>query len=143
MKWLEGWVGAVGGIAGLVMTAIFSITSPYTLNMQDVYSRYYATTGGLLVGAQWIRLLTGLPSITATVLFACALWGLWLDINGQRTRGRILLLGGGALLFLMPYFSPSPAAMLTLMPAIPFAALTLAAGALACLRRESAPSDAR
>lgn len=143
MKWLEGWVGALGGIVGLMMTAIFSITSPHTLNMPDVYSRYYASTGGLLIGAQWIRLLTGLPSITETALFACALWGLWLDLNGQRARGRILQLGCGALLFLMPYFSPSPAAMVTLMPSIPFAALMLVAGALACLRRESAPSNAR
>lgn len=143
MKGLEGWVGAVGGIAGLVMTVMVSITTRYTLNMRDVYSAYYASAGGLLIGAQWIRLLTGLPSITVTVLFACALWGLWLDLHGQRSRGRILLLGCGALLFLMPFFSPSPAASIMLAPSLPFAMLVLAAGVLACLRRECAPSDAR
>ena len=142
MKWLEGWVGALGGIAGLVMTVMVSITTRHTLNMSDVYSAYYAPTGGLLIGAQWIRLLTGLPSITMTVLFACALWGLSLDLSGQRRRGRILLLGCGTLLFLMPIFSPSPPATMTLAPSLPFAALTLVAGALACIRREHAPSDA-
>ena len=110
MKSLEGWIGAVGGITGLVMVATFSIISPHTLNMSAVYSAYYAPTGGLLIGAQWIRLLTGLPSITMTILFACALWGLWLDLNGQRSRGRALLLGCATLLFLIPAFSPSPAA---------------------------------
>lgn len=135
MKWLEGWLGAVGGGAGLLVTFLSSVISSHTLNLTAEYASYYVH-GSLPVGAQWIRLLIGLPTITATLLFAGVLWGLWLDLGGQRTRGRVLLLACASSILLLPFFSPSEAALMTLMPTTLFGALALGAGLLACVRRE-------
>jgi hypothetical protein len=143
MKWLEGWVGFVAGGAGMLAAVFSSVISARTLNLTNEYAAYYTANGSLPVGQQWIRLLIGLPTITATLLFAGLLWGLWLDLAGQRTRGRGLLLGCAALVALLPFFSPSQGATMTLFPVMPFALLGLAAGALACLRREHQPDGAR
>ena len=135
MRWLEGWLGSVAGGAGLLVTFLSSITSSHSLNLTEVYASYYAH-GSLPVGAQWIRLLIGLPTITATLLFAGVLWGLWLDLNGQRTRGRVLLLACASIIMLLPFLALSEAALVTLAPAMLFGALALGAGLLACVRRE-------
>lgn len=136
MKWLEGWLGVVAGVAGLLVAFLSSVTSSHTLNLTDVYASYYSSNGSLPIGAQWIRLLIGMPTITATVLFAGVLWGLWLDLNGQRSRGRIMLLGCASIILLLPFFSPNEAATMSLQPALLFDVPALAAGLLACLRRE-------
>ena len=136
MRWLEGWLGVVAGVVGLIATFVSSISSPGWLNMAAVYADYLAPGGGYSISPQLIRLLTGLPTITTTLLFAGVLWGVWLDLSGQRARGRTLLLGCSSIAFLLTFFAASPAALFTLMPAIPFAALALAAGVIACLRRE-------
>ncbi|MGH2505653.1 MAG: hypothetical protein ACRDID_24340 [Ktedonobacterales bacterium] len=136
MKWLEGWLGVVGGAAGLLVTFLFSIGSPHWLNMMDVYANYYSPTGGYIISPQWIRLLTGLPSITATLLFAGVLWGVQLDLSGERARGRVLLLGCATMIFLLTFFAPTVEARMSLAPALPFAALALLAGLIACLRHE-------
>jgi hypothetical protein len=136
MKWLEGWLGVVAGAVGLLATFLSSISSPHWLNMMDVYSNYFSPTGGYIIGQQWIRLLTGLPTITATLLFAGVLWGVRLDLSGERARGRVLLLGCATMIFLLTFFAPNQAARFTLMPALPFAALALLAGLIACLRHE-------
>ncbi len=142
MKWLEGWLGAVGGGAGLLVTFLSSVISSHTLNLTEVYAAYYVH-GSLPVGAQWIRLLIGLPTITATLLFAGVLWGLWLDLDGQRTRGRVLLLACASSILLLPFLAPSEAALVTLAPpAMLFGALALGAGLLACVRRERQVNDA-
>ncbi|HEY7850516.1 MAG TPA: hypothetical protein VIC27_10660 [Ktedonobacterales bacterium] len=136
MKWLEGWLGVVGGAAGLLVTFLFSIGSPHWLNMMAVYANYYSPTGGYIISPMWIRLLTGLPSITATLLFAGVLWGVRLDLSGERARGRVLLLGCATMIALLTLFSPTVEARMTLAPTLPFAALALVAGLIACLRRE-------
>lgn len=143
MKWLEGWIGSVAGGVGMLAAAFSSIISSRTLNFTNEYAAYYTSTGSLPLGQQWIRLLIGLPTITATLLFAGLLWGLWLDLAGQRMRGRVLLLGCAALVALLPFFSPSQGAMVALLPVTPFALLGLVAGAFACLRRERQPDGAR
>jgi hypothetical protein len=136
MKWLEGWLGVVAGGVGLVVTFLSAVFSPRTLNLTSVYAAYYSPSGGLPVSEQWIRLLIGLPLITATVLFAGVLWGVWLDLSGQRTRGRVILLTCATLLLLTPLLSTSLATTMMLLPAMPFAMLAVATGFLACLRRE-------
>ncbi|HEY7848454.1 MAG TPA: hypothetical protein VIC27_00250 [Ktedonobacterales bacterium] len=145
MRWLEGWLGAVAGGVGLLVAFLSSIVSTRTLDLTDVYISY-SSNGHLPVAAQWIRLLVGLPSITMTLLFAGVLCGVWLDLTGQRTRGRVMLLACATLLFLTPFLSTSAATaqvtLLMLQPAIPFAVLALGVGVLACLRRERQPGDA-
>ncbi|HEU5343514.1 MAG TPA: hypothetical protein VFU60_04160 [Ktedonobacterales bacterium] len=143
MKWLEGWLGAVAGAMGLLLSAYSSLTASHTLNLVDVYSAYSAPGGGYVISPQWIRLLTGLPTITATALFAGALWGLWLDLNGKRAQGRVLLLGCSSIIILLTWFAGSMAALFTLAPAMPFAALAIVAGLIACLRRERQVDGAR
>ena len=143
MKWLEGWLGVVAGVMGLLLSAYSSLTASHTLNLVAVYSAYAAPGGGYIISPQWIRLLTGLPTITATALFAGALWGLWLDLNGQRARGRVLLLGCSSTIILLTWFAASAAALFTLAPAMPFAALAVVAGLIACLRRERQMDGAR
>lgn len=143
MKWLEGWLGVVAGVMGLLLSAYSSLTASHTLNLAAVYANYFAPTGGYIISPLWIRLLTGLPTITATALFAGVLWGLWLDLSGQRARGRVLLLGSASIIILFAWFSASAAALFTLMPAIPFAVLALVAGVIACLRRERQADGAR
>lgn len=136
MKWLEGWLGVVAGVMGLLLSVYSSLTAPHTLNMMDVYANYFSPTGGYVISPVWIRLLTGLPTITATLLFVGVLWGVRLDLSGERARGRVLLLGCSSSVILLTWFSGSMAALITLMPAIPFAGLALVAGVIACLRRE-------
>lgn len=136
MKWLEGWMGGVAGGIGLLITFIFSLSSARTLDLTYVYDSYRGPGGILPVGEQWIRLLVGLPSITATLLFAGVLWGVWLDLNGNRTSGRVFLLACSALILLLPLFASSEQAMVSLLPTVPFAGLALVTGALACVRRE-------
>ena len=136
MKWLEVWLGVVAGAVGLLLSLYSSLTMSHTLNMVDVYSNYFSPTGGYVISPMWIRLLTGLPTITATLLFAGVLWGVRLDLIGQRARGRVLLLGCASMIFLLPFFAPNEAALFTLMPALPFAALALLVGLIACLRHE-------
>jgi hypothetical protein len=136
MKWLEGWLGVVGGAVGLLVTFLFSIGSPHWLNMSYVYANYYSPTGGYIISPQWIRLLTGLPSITATLLFAGVLWGVRLDLSGERARGRVLLLGCATMILLLALFSSPAGPNVTLLPTLPFAALALLAGLIACLRHE-------
>lgn len=143
MKWLEGWLGVVAGVMGLLLSAYSSLTASHTLNLAAVYANYFAPTGGYVISPLWIRLLTGLPTITATALFAGALWGLWLDLNGQRARGRVLLLGCSTIIILLTWFAGSAAALFTLAPALPFAGLALVAGLIACLRRERQVDGAR
>jgi hypothetical protein len=121
MRWLEGWLGSVAGGAGLLVTFLSSVTSSHTLDLTAEYVPYYGR-GSLPVGAQWIRLLIGLPTIMATLLFAGVLWGLWLDLTGQRTRGRAMLLACASIIMLLPFFSPSEAATMTLVPAMLFGA---------------------
>lgn len=136
MRWLEGWLGVVAGVVGLIATFVSSISSPGSLNMAAVYADYLAPGGGYSINPQLIRLLTGLPTITATLLFAGVLWGVWLDLNGERTRGRTLLLGCATLVVLLAVFAPTMGTKMTLIPSVPFAALALVAGVIACLRRE-------
>ncbi len=143
MKWIEGWLGAVAGVMGLLLSVYSSLTASHTLNLVDVYSAYSAPGGGYVISPQWIRLLTGLPTITATALFAGALWGLWLDLHGQRAQGRVLLLGCSTIIILLTWFAASTAALFTLAPAMPFAALAIVAGLIACLRRERQVDGAR
>ena len=143
MKWLEGWLGVVAGATGLLLSMYSSLTASHTLNLVDVYSHYFSPTGGYMISPQWIRLLTGLPTITATLLFAGVLWGVRLDLSGERARGRVLLLGCSSMIVLQTFFAPNEAALLTLMSALPFAALALLAGLVACLRHERQVDGAR
>jgi hypothetical protein len=136
MKWLEGWLGVVGGALGLLLSMYSSLTASHTLNLVDVYSHYFSPTGGYIISPMWIRVLTGLPTIAATLLFVGVLWGVRLDLSGERTRGRVLLLGCATMIPLLTFFAPNEAALFTLMPTLPFAALALVAGLIACLRRE-------
>ncbi|HEX2347642.1 MAG TPA: hypothetical protein VHI51_04320 [Ktedonobacterales bacterium] len=135
MRWLEGWLGVVAGVVGLIATFVSSISSPGWLNMAAVYADYLAP-GGYSISPQLIRLLTGLPTITTTLLFAGVLWGVWLDLSGERRRGRTLLLGCATMIVLLAAFAPTVSVRMTLIPSIPFAVLALVAGVIACLRRE-------
>lgn len=143
MRWLEGWLGVVAGVVGLIATFVSSITSPGWLNMAAVYADYLAPGSGYSISPQLIRLLTGLPTITVTLLFAGVLWGVWLDLAGERTRGRALLLGCATMIVLLAIFAPTMSVRMTLIPSLPFAALALAAGVIACLRRERQVDGAR
>lgn len=136
MKWLEGWLGAVAGAVGLIATFVSSLALPHTLNWLDLYTQYAASGGGYVISPRWIILLTGLPTITVTLLFAGVLWGVWLDLAGERRRGRTLLLGCATMIVLLAAFAPTVSVRMTLIPSIPFAALALVAGVIACLRRE-------
>ncbi len=142
MKWLEGWLGTAAGGIGLLMTFFSSVFGVRTMNLMDVYTAY-STDGRLQAGAQWIRLLVGLPLITATLLFAGVLWGVWLDLSGQRTRGRVMLLACATLLLLTPLLATTTATTMLLLPIMPFAWLAVAVGILACLRREHRPGGAQ
>jgi hypothetical protein len=136
MRWLEGWLGVVAGVVGLMVSFISSIALPHTLNWLDLYTHYAAPGGGYVISQRWIMLLTGLPTITATLLFAGVLWGLWLDLSGQRARGRVLLLGCASVIALLAIFSGPDGPSMALMSSLPPAALALVAGVIACLRRE-------
>lgn len=143
MKWVEGWLGAVAGLMGLLFSFFSSIALPHTLNWPALYTNFATPGGGYVISPRWIMLLTGLPTITVTALFAGVLWGLWLDLNGQRARGRVLLLGCSSVIALLAMFSGPDGPSMALMSALPFAALALVAGLIACLRRERQLDSAR
>lgn len=92
VKALEGWLGLGGGGLGLALTLALSLVGPRTLDLSAAYasSVSYDSPGPLT--PQLFRVLSGLPIIAASVFFAGAMAGTWLDLIGQRHAGRQLLI---------------------------------------------------
>ncbi len=92
VKALEGLLGLGGGGLGLALTFALSLVRPRALDFSTAYasSVSYDSPGALT--PQLFAVLSGLPIIAASIFFAGAIAGTWLDLSGQRRAGKQLLI---------------------------------------------------
>ena len=92
IKTLEGLLGLGGGGLGLALTFTLSLVRPRSLDLTAAYasSVSYDSPGALT--PQLFSVLSGLPLIAASIFFAGAIAGTWLDLSGQRRAGKQLLI---------------------------------------------------
>lgn len=136
LAWLEGWLGGAAGVLGIVAAFISSVTTAHTFVVTGDYLSYDSPLMRSALGPLLIRLVTGAPTITATLLFAGVLFGTWLDLNGARTPGRVLLLTCATLALLTPLLAISLISLNTIFPVMGLAIPALAAGVIACFRHD-------
>ena len=138
MRWLEGWFGTASGVVGALFVAAFALLTPGYVTSGSCIS----VDGGPPNCSYSQPQQVGPPLIVYIVffvLFALVVVGTWIDLNGNRTVGRLILLI--SVTVLLPIWIFGESAMIhdpvPLALTWPLALLAFVAGILACVRRDA------
>jgi hypothetical protein len=135
VRTLEAWLGLGGGALGVVSVFALSLAGPRALDLSSAYAAAvpYDTPGVFTV--QVFTALSALPIIAATICFAGATAGVWLDLIGRRQLGKLILivcLGG----LLVAYWTAVSISLTLTICIVVFFQPVLAATILASVRKE-------
>lgn len=91
IKALEGWLGLGGGALGVATVFAMSLAGPRAYNLASAYAKAVPYDSPGIFTPQVFLALSALPFIAATIFFAGAGTGAWLDLTGQRRIGKLVL----------------------------------------------------
>ncbi len=137
-KTLEGWLGLGGGALGVVSVFALSLAGPRAMDLAGAYAAAVPYDAPGVFTPQLFMALSVLPIIAATISFAGAAVGAWLDLTGRRPLGKQILIV--CLIGLLIALWTATSVSLTLVISILIGFLPiLGATIIASARREPSP----
>ncbi len=137
-KSLEGWFGLGGGALGVASVFVLSLAGPRAFDLTSVYAAAVPYDAPGVLTPQVFMALSVLPIIAATVSFAGAIAGTWLDLTERRQPGKRILIICLAGLLISIWTATSVSLALTASILVCFQPI-LAATIIASIRREPSP----